>query len=599
MKRGILGAVAVLSLCGAPAAVRAQEQVASRDVRLREPATRELQINQIETSKYPRVNIFATVLSNGTPMTGLTAKDFKIREDEVDQEPITVEPQLVPLSVVLTLDTSGSMSKAIAKAKEAAQSFLDSLEKEDNAAVLSFNRSVNVVAAPGSTREAAKGAIGTLVARGDTALFDALYASLESVKAREGRRAIVLLSDGVDDDGHGKVLSTHTVDQVISLAKESNVPVFTIGLGTELDEPTLKRVAAESGGKYYTAPTVEELQALYAGLGKQLSGQYHIHYDSNLPADGTPHTIQVASGELRSSKTFTAPVVGGAPPAPKPAPAVPPPAPVAAQAGQPLNIAGGASPETAPLLPTNVMHTVRNPSEEGGEMKNFFLAFEAKSGEYFTVLASMNRAPKHSDCPKIIVLNPRLEQYMNRYDCDSNAELKLSTIVTDEGAGKWYLQVLQIAGGQVGIYTSPADDAGSGRDAGQSDARAIDLQPGVPVTGVISEDLDSIDAYRFPAKKGVEYQVRVRPDLRRSVEIKLFNEDGEQLANKTSQNVGAGVTLPFKVDTDGSVTISVKAHYNSEDGVGRYALVAGEGVSAPPQPEELKVQNLLPESVKK
>src|SRR6187402_255736 len=141
MKIGIVAAVTAFSLCGAPTALLAQEQVASRDVRLREPATRELQINQIETSKYPRVNIFATVLNAGVPMTGLTAKDFKIREDEVDQEPVTVEPQLVPLSVVLTLDTSGSMSKAISKTKEAAQSFLDSLEKEDNAAVLSFNRS--------------------------------------------------------------------------------------------------------------------------------------------------------------------------------------------------------------------------------------------------------------------------------------------------------------------------------------------------------------------------------------------------------------------------------------------------------------------------
>ena len=273
-------------------------------------------------------------------------------------------------------------------------------------------------------------------------------------------------------------------------------------------------------------------------------------------------------------------------------------APVAAQASSPLNLTGGLSPETAPHIPTNVMHTVTNPSATEGDLKNFFLSFDVKSGEYFTVLASMDRAQKHKDCPKIIVLNPRLEHYMNRYNCSEKAELKLSTIVTDEGAGKWYLQVLDIAGGSVGVYTYPADDAESGRDAGASDAKAIDLVPGVPVTGVISEDLDPIDAYRFPAKKGIEYQVRVRPDLSRAIEINLFNEDGEQLAKKISANIGAGVTLPFKVDVDGAVTIAVKAHYNSEEGLGRYALVAGENVQAPAQPEAVKLQNLIPESVK-
>jgi len=67
-------------------------------------------INQIDTSGFPKVSIFATVLEDGQPKPGLTATDFRVREDEVDQEPLRVEPKLTPLSIVVALDTSGSMA---------------------------------------------------------------------------------------------------------------------------------------------------------------------------------------------------------------------------------------------------------------------------------------------------------------------------------------------------------------------------------------------------------------------------------------------------------------------------------------------------------
>ncbi len=71
-------------------------------------------------------------------MEGLSASDFRVREDEVDQEPITVVPKLTPLSVVLTLDTSGSMKKRLADAQAAAKSFLDALEAQNKAQVIRF-----------------------------------------------------------------------------------------------------------------------------------------------------------------------------------------------------------------------------------------------------------------------------------------------------------------------------------------------------------------------------------------------------------------------------------------------------------------------------
>ncbi len=246
----------------------------------------QVQINQIETSQVPKVVVFATVLKDDMPVLDLTDQDFRVREDELDQEPLTVVPQLTPLSAVLTLDTSGSMKRRIPDAQAAAKSFLTLLQSQDKVQVIRFSRDVKTIYPLGADRSAAQVAIAGTVARGDTALWDALYASVESLRDVVGRKAIILLSDGVDDDGAGKPLSKRSVTDVLALARQVNVPLFAIGLGTELDELALKKVANETGARYLNAVEPSELAQLYDSIGKQLAGQYTLAYTSNLPADG-------------------------------------------------------------------------------------------------------------------------------------------------------------------------------------------------------------------------------------------------------------------------------------------------------------------------
>ena len=304
--------------------LNAQEQPSRRVTGEERAAAAEVRINQIETSEFPKVTIFATVLKDGSPMQGLGASDFRVREDEVDQEPLTVVPKLTPLSVVLTLDTSGSMKKRLADAQAAAKSFLDTLEAEDKAQVIRFSRDVRTIFPLGSDRAGAGAAIDSTVARGDTALWDALYASLESLRTVAGRKAIVLLSDGVDDDGTGKPLSKKTVADVLTLARQVNVPIYAIGLGTELDEINLRKVATDSGALYLNAVDPDELKRLYDNIGKQLAGQYTIYYSSNLPADASEHRVQLKFDGVTSTKSFVPPARVGAAPPPATKPTEPP-----------------------------------------------------------------------------------------------------------------------------------------------------------------------------------------------------------------------------------------------------------------------------------
>lgn len=101
-----------------------QDQPVSRRVTGKEVATgAHVIINEVNNDQYPQVRIFVTVLKDGTPLKGLGTSDFRVREDEVDQEPLIVEPKLPTLSVMIILDTSGSMAKRIKEAQAAAMSF--------------------------------------------------------------------------------------------------------------------------------------------------------------------------------------------------------------------------------------------------------------------------------------------------------------------------------------------------------------------------------------------------------------------------------------------------------------------------------------------
>jgi hypothetical protein len=239
----------------------------------------------------------------------------------------------MPLSAVLTLDTSGSMKKRLADTQVAAKSFLTTLQAEDRVQVIGFSRDVRTLYPLGADRAAAAAAIETTAARGDTALWDALYGSVESLREVAGRKAIILLSDGVDDDGSGKPLSKHKVDDVLALARQVNVPIYTIGLGTELDEAALRKVAEETGALFLTATEASQLSALYDSIGQQLAGQYTIHYTSNLPADGTEHRVQLKFGDHTSTKAYLPATNTAA------APAAPRSTPPASPAAQPTNIA--------------------------------------------------------------------------------------------------------------------------------------------------------------------------------------------------------------------------------------------------------------------
>jgi Ca-activated chloride channel homolog len=267
--------------------------------------TRPVYVGQYEEVRL--VNVYATVRDRkGASVLNLTQDDFTILEDGAPQVVTHFTSAKVPLTIVLLIDASNSMNLGgkIDLARKAAVEFAESIDAEDRLMVLSFNDDLQGLASPSADRRAIKTAIEAIQARGGTALYDAIYRAADRLAGVEGRRVVVLLSDGRDqaftDNEPG---SLHLFEEALEKAHRSEVSVYTIGLGphldTELDlrhERSLKdildQLARTSGGRSYYPERAGQLSGIYRQIAVDLKAQYALAYVStNRARDGKWRTI--------------------------------------------------------------------------------------------------------------------------------------------------------------------------------------------------------------------------------------------------------------------------------------------------------------------
>ncbi|MEW6756902.1 MAG: VWA domain-containing protein [Acidobacteriota bacterium] len=246
-------------------------------------------LNQVDASACPTVKAVVSVLDAlGNPVTGLPASAFCLTEDGVPITGFTVTSGSAgagDLYTALVLDNSGSLgSTAFNDEKTAAKAFLALLGSTDQASVYGFTSTVDLVM-DFTTDKAALGAAvdGYPYKGGMTAFYDGVYQALSNTSTRNGRKAVIAMTDGEDNS------SAHSQAELIAYAQGLGIPVFTIGFGSA-DATVLDAIATQTGGKYFAAATSANLQTILQSIGAIVNSQYVITYTTT-KTDGQSHTL--------------------------------------------------------------------------------------------------------------------------------------------------------------------------------------------------------------------------------------------------------------------------------------------------------------------
>ena len=243
----------------------------------------------------------------------ISADDLVVSEDGVDQRVDTFHEAETPLSIVLALDSSGSMRKTAEALMAAARTFVEALRPQDKLSLLFFSDGVVVAHDLSTNRQTSIDAIDGYKPVGGTALYDALAGAFASLKSVEGRRAVVVMTDGRDENNPGTAPgSRHTLPQVLELAREVDATVLPIGLGTNLDRAGLERLADISGGLAYFPSDASELRAQFARTVENLRRRYVLGYTStHIARDGSWRNVEIKSRSanhvIRSRSGYFAP----------------------------------------------------------------------------------------------------------------------------------------------------------------------------------------------------------------------------------------------------------------------------------------------------
>ena len=281
-----------------------------------------IQITQVDNSQFPQVTVYISVTdANGEPV-GIDPATLQISENGVPMQAVATTGQgdIGTLTTLLVIDVSGSMEKSnkMAGAKDAAKAYVQQMREGDQAGLVTFDTEVRVVQPVTTDKAALLAAVDSLQPSGNTAMFDALLQGVQTVSGIEGRKTIILLSDGLDNRSQG------TVDDVIQAIGPEGLSISTIGLGDPkepgnnygLDEPALMDLAERAGGVYGFATAPEELLALYEQRGRALQGEYSFTYISpSALRDGVNRHLTVSINELSVSGQYNPggvlPEVGG------------------------------------------------------------------------------------------------------------------------------------------------------------------------------------------------------------------------------------------------------------------------------------------------
>jgi len=230
------------------------------------------------------VSLFVTVQDvQRRLIPDLTQDEFQVFDNDKPQPLVYFDNSVHPISVVVMLDTSGSMTLTIDLLKQAAEQFVIRLLPDDKARVGAFNDKIQINAKWSNDRDQLVTDIKDLDYGNGTRLWDAVGTALDELKAIEGRRVVVVFTDG--DDTESKAMN---LGKVIERARIDEVMIYSIGLESRYaidgrvtvtkPDSGLRKVADETGGGYFELKKTADLAPTFTKVAQELHSQYVIGF---------------------------------------------------------------------------------------------------------------------------------------------------------------------------------------------------------------------------------------------------------------------------------------------------------------------------------
>ena len=229
------------------------------------------------------VNVFASVVDeSGAPYAGLQKEDFRIFEDGVEQKLAVFDREsALPLSIVMAIDTSLSTRKDLPLEIASARRFTrDILRPVDAISLYEFSTYVSQAVPFTHSERSIELGLNHLRIGPATALYDAIYLGSEALERRQGRKVMVLISDG------GDTMSKTSYPEALRAAQIAEAIIYSIIMvPIEADagrdtggEHALIQLSQDTGGKYYYATSVAQLDDAFRQIGDELRTQYLLGY---------------------------------------------------------------------------------------------------------------------------------------------------------------------------------------------------------------------------------------------------------------------------------------------------------------------------------
>ena len=245
------------------------------------------------------VSLFTTVTDAQKRLVpDLMQSDFEVFDNEKSQPLVFFQNQIQPISVVVMLDTSGSMTLTLDLLRAAAEQFVLRLLPADKARVGAFNDKIQFMGRSFmNDRDQLVTDIKNLDYGNGTRLWDALAASLDELKGVEGRKVILVFTDGDDTESHNS-----SMGKVIDRARIDEAMIYAIGLESRYfdgqrmvrsrPDSGLKKVADETGGGYFELTKTAELASTFTRVAQELHSQYVLGF-APMVLDGKVHKLAV------------------------------------------------------------------------------------------------------------------------------------------------------------------------------------------------------------------------------------------------------------------------------------------------------------------